>query len=121
MPPGIFNDKTTLQAAVDLWTSNPTSAEAEYGPISDWNVPQVTFRELGLTGQQITTLLEGIMSVMCSQQMFPSVTCMVSRGNRDTLLLPLHMCLYALQYVEKQKWCSMWNSVCTSDVSISAS
>jgi len=43
--------------------------EAKYRPIADWNVPQVTFRELGLTDQQVATLLEGIM--MCSQQMFP--------------------------------------------------
>ena len=81
----------TLKVVVRKWLqgggAQRDEVEAQYGPISDWNVPQVTFRELGLTDQQITTLLEGIMSVMCSQQMFPSVTCMVSRGNRDTLLL----------------------------------
>ena len=86
----------TLKVVVRKWLqgggAQRDEVEAQYGPISDWNVPQVTFRELGLTDQQITTLLEGIMSVMCSQQMFPSVTCMVSRGNRDTLLLNCRHC-----------------------------
>ena len=77
----------TLKAIVSKWLQGDASrdeVEAQYGPISDWNAPQVTFHYLGLTKQQTATLLEGIMSVIHSQQMFQSVTCTVSRGNCDT-------------------------------------
>ena len=74
----------TLAVVVRKWLQGGAprdEVEAQYGPISDWNAPQVTFRDLRLTNQQIATLLEGIMSVMHSQQ---SVTCTVLRGSRDT-------------------------------------
>ena len=55
----------TLKVAVCKWLQGGEprdEVEAQYGPMSDWNIPQVTFRYLGrLTDQQIATLLEGIM------------------------------------------------------------
>ena len=57
----------TLKVAVCKWLQGGAprdEVEAQYGPISDWNAPQVTFNDLSLTNQQIATLLEGIMSVM---------------------------------------------------------
>ena len=36
-----FASKSELQTAVDLWTSNATSAEATYGVISTWDVSAV--------------------------------------------------------------------------------
>jgi len=77
----------TLKVAVHKWLQGGAprdEVEAQYGPISDWNAPRVTCGDLGLTDQQIATLLKGIMSAMHNEQMFQSVTCTVSRGKRDT-------------------------------------
>ncbi|GMI22413.1 hypothetical protein TrCOL_g2790 [Triparma columacea] len=38
---------TNFQTAVDLWVSNPTSAEDTYGHIKDWNVKGVTNMKKG--------------------------------------------------------------------------
>ena len=62
----------TLKVAVRKWLQGGAprdEVEAQYGPISDWNAPQVTFPDLDLTNQQIATLLKGIMSMTHSQQM----------------------------------------------------
>ena len=57
----------TLKVAVRKWLQGGApqdEVEAQYGPMSDWNAPRVTFdnliSNLGLTDQQIATLLEGI-------------------------------------------------------------
>ena len=60
----------TLKAVVRKWLQGGApqdEVEAQYGPISDWNAPRVSFRyvlgltgEWGFTDQQIATLLEGI-------------------------------------------------------------
>ena len=86
----------TLKVTVRKWLQGGAprdEVEAQYRPISDWNAPQVTFHHLGLTNQQIATLLECIMSMMNSQQMFQSVTCTVSRGNCDTLVQQKVVCV----------------------------
>jgi len=68
----------TLKVAVRKWLQGGAprdEVEAQYGPMSDWNAPQVTFRDMGsntgpmgskefLTDQQVATLLKGI--VQCA-------------------------------------------------------
>ena len=59
----------TLKVVVCKWPQGGApreEVEAQYGPISAWNAPQVTFSDLGLTDQQDATLLVGIMSVIHS-------------------------------------------------------
>ena len=42
-----FSSRAELLAAVDSWLADPTTAAAEYGPISDWNTGKITdFSEL---------------------------------------------------------------------------
>jgi len=41
-PPGTFDGKPALQAAVDLWCSDEAAALAEYGHISGWDVSAIT-------------------------------------------------------------------------------
>ena len=36
-----FNDRASLKTAVDLWTSDRASAEAQYGSINPWGVSGV--------------------------------------------------------------------------------
>ena len=38
--------------------------QAEYGPIMDWNAPQMTVGALGLNSSKIAAALEGIESLM---------------------------------------------------------
>ena len=38
----VFNTKAELQTAVDLWTSNETSALEQYGDINTWDVSNIT-------------------------------------------------------------------------------
>ena len=38
----VFANKAALQTAVRAWCANPTAAAATYGPISLWNISQVT-------------------------------------------------------------------------------
>ena len=41
-PPGTFDGKPALQAAVDLWCSDEPAALATYGHISGWDVSAIT-------------------------------------------------------------------------------
>ena len=53
----------TLAVVVRKWLQGGSprdKVEAQCGPISDWNAPQVTFRDLGLKYTLEATLLEGI-------------------------------------------------------------
>ena len=62
----------TLKVVVRKWLQEGASrgeVEAQYGPMSDWNAPRVTFRDMGkcgpigkvpLTDQKVAALLEGI-------------------------------------------------------------
>ena len=53
----VFSTKQQLQDAVDDWNDNPTSAEAEYGNINNWNVSAIeNMSSLFSDKQNITTL-----------------------------------------------------------------
>ena len=53
----VFSTKSDLQTAVDEWNTDSTSAEAEYGDISTWNVSAITdMSQLFLAKTTITEL-----------------------------------------------------------------